>query len=429
MAEQIEILENVDSIDPKLEKTIKRNIVLYAAGNAVSSLGTYMYNFAVGLYVLKLTGSGASFALALLFGMIPRIILSPFAGALADRLDRKKMAVSMDILSGVLMIVMFSLSQLTTLSLMMIYLSSALLTVFNTFFGISIGASVPNMVDENRLMKINSIRAMVDSLSSLVGPLLGGFAYSIVGIELFLLFNGISFVCSGVSEIFINFNIFNRPVNDKTQSQSIKENLKEGILYLRNHKLIIGILKYALFLNFIVMSVTISLPYTSVEVLGATPTQYGLVQMGFPIGLLVMSTLYSILRKDSKKVFLQTARYTLLLGLVFILFGAPASPLMLYFSNFTNLVAIFIISIIMGAIIVSINIPLQVMMQKSIDDEFRGRVGGVLSMASQLISPLGLIIFGFLIDHISSYLLPIISGILILCIATLMFNDKEMLEL
>jgi MFS family permease len=422
-----EVLKS-NSVDLKQDKMIRRNIKLYSAGNAVSLLGTYMYNFAIGLYVLKLTGSGASLAFAILFGMVPRIILSPFAGALADRLDRKKLAVSMDILSGLLMITMFLVTRMVTLSLPLIYMSSALLTVFNTLFSVSIGASVPNLVDEKRLMKINSLRSMIDSSSSLVGPMLGGIVYAVIGIQYFLLLNGISFICSGISEMFMNFNIYDRPISEKAKSQKIIQSMKEGFAYLKGHDFILGLLKYVLFINFITMSLTIYLPYTSVEVLKASSTQYGFVQMGFPLGILFMSILYSAVKKDEGKIFYKTARSTMLFGLVFLLFALPASPIMLELPKLMNLVTIALVSLIMGAVIVTINIPLQVMMQKSIDDAFRGRVGGVLSMASQLISPLGVLIFGFLIDQISPYILPIISGIMILSIAGLMLKDKKMLD-
>lgn len=416
-------------ISQKLEKTIKRNIVLFALGNAVSSLGTYMYNFAIGLYVLKLTGSGSLFAIAVLFGMIPRIILSPFAGALADKVDRKKMAITMDILSGILLLSMFALSQFTALTLTYVFISSALLTVFNTFFGVSIGASIPNLVDEERLLKINSIRAMVDSLSQLAGPLLGGLVYATIGIKLFLLVNGISFICSGISETFINFNIFNKTISDKTKSENMITSMKEGFKYLKNHDLLIGILKYALFINFFATGISIILPFISVEELNATPTEYGILQLGFPLGFLVMSALYSIIKKDTKNIFKSTAKGMLLFGIAYICFSLPTSPLLINSQNIFKFSLIFLISFFMGVIILSINIPLQVMMQKSIDDEYRGRVGGVMSMASQLISPLGLIIYGFLIDHVDSFILPIVSGILVILISLIMFNDKKMINL
>jgi len=388
-----------------------------------------MYNFAIGLYVLTLTGSGKSFAISILFGLVPRIILSPFAGALADKVNRKTMTVCMDIASGVLLLGVYLITQFTDLSLLIIYISSATLTVFNTFFGISINASIPNLVDEKRLVKINSLRAMVDSGASIAGPMLGGLVYSFIGIEYFLLLNGISFICSGVSEMFINFNIYNRSISEKTKAQSMGDTLREGFKYLKQHDLIIGILKYALFLNFIVTSINISLPYTSVNVLGASATQYGFIQMGFPVGISIMSIVYTMMNQKQDKVFRKTTYNMFKFGLIFICLGLPSNPLLNFLPSEIHMIITFAVSVALGMIIISINIPLQVIMQTTIADEYRGRVGGVLSMMSQAITPFGILLFGFLVDQISSYLLPIISGILILAIGLLMLNDKKMLQL
>lgn len=415
--------------DPKLEITIRKNLILFFSGSLFSNLGTFMYNFAIGLYVLNLTGSGKSFAVSILFGLVPRIILSPFAGGLADKINRKTMTVCMDIASGILLLGIYVLTQFTDLSLILIYISSATLTVFNTFFGISLNASIPNLVDEKRLVKINSLKAVVDSIASIAGPMLGGLVFTFIGIQYFLLLNGISFLCSGISELFINFNIYNRKISDQTKALNLGHALKDGFRYIKKHKLIMGILKYALFLNFIVTSINISLPYTSVNVLGASAREYGFIQMGFPAGILIMSLIYMKVSKKQEQIFRKTTQGMFKLGFVFILLGLPSNPLLSFLSIQTHMVITFIISALVGMIIIAINIPIQVMLQTTIDDEYRGRVGGVISMMSQAITPFGILLFGFLVDQITSYLLPIISGILILAIATLMKNDKKMFQL
>ena len=424
MAEKLDIIH-----DHQLEGTIKKNIALYFMGSLVSNLGTFMYNFAIGFYVLKLTGSGQTFALSILFGMVPRIILAPFAGVLADKIDRKKMTVLMDLLSGFLLIGIYIIAQFTTLNLTLIYLSSALLTVFNTFFGISLGASIPNLVNKERLVKVNSMRTMVDSVASIAGPVLGGVVYSLIGIEYFLLLNGISFVCSGISELFINFNIHNYKVNESIKAQSFGDTLREGFEYLKQHKLIIGLLKYILFINFIASSIQISLPYTTIQVLGATSSQYGLIQMGFPVGMLLMSFIYMVFNKNHKNIFKKTTVSMFQFGVVLMFLGLPSNPLLSGFSTEVHMVLTFVVSFVLGMIIIAINIPIQTMMQLSIDDAYRGRVGGVISMMSQAIMPIGILTFGYLIDQISSYLIPIISGILILLIGLIMLNDRKMIQL
>ena len=81
-------------------KKEKQNIVLSIAGMTVSKLGSFIYTFAIGLYVLKITGSGQTFAATLMFGVLPRVILGPFIGNLTDRINKKLLVVGSDIFSG-----------------------------------------------------------------------------------------------------------------------------------------------------------------------------------------------------------------------------------------------------------------------------------------------------------------------------------------
>jgi MFS family permease len=422
----VEKLKQEEVVDLKLESTIKRNIVLFFAGALVSNFGTYMYNFAVGLYVLSVTGSGQTFSISILFGLVPRIILSPFAGVLADRVDRKKMTVVMDLLSGLLLIGVFTLTRFTALSLGIIYFSTAMLTILNTFFGVSISAGVPNLVDQKRLIKINSIRSMINSSSAIAGPLLGGLVYAIIGIEYFILVNGISFFLSGLSEMFMDFNIHNHTIDERVKRESFATNFKEGIRYLSKHKTIIRLLRYILFINFMTASITIVLPYTSIEVLKTTPTQHGFIQMGLPLGLLIMSLLYTLFNKSQDKIFRKVTLNMFALGLLILTLGLPTNPILEGFTGESQMILLFVISLGLGLVMTAINIPLQTMLQLTIDDAFRGRVGGVLGTIAGAIMPLGILFFGFMVDRIDSYIIPIFSGILLLVISLFMTRDYEL---
>ena len=61
-----------------------RNIYLFASGKAVSILGSSIFSFAIGLYVLKLTGSALNYAMTLMLSVIPMVVISPIAGVIAD---------------------------------------------------------------------------------------------------------------------------------------------------------------------------------------------------------------------------------------------------------------------------------------------------------------------------------------------------------
>lgn len=86
-------------IENKKRNQELRNICLYSIAKTVSIFGSSMYSFALGLYVLHITGSALNFAITLILGTIPMIVMNPFAGVIADKVDKKKLVVCMDLLS------------------------------------------------------------------------------------------------------------------------------------------------------------------------------------------------------------------------------------------------------------------------------------------------------------------------------------------
>lgn len=68
------------------------------------------------------------------------IVMNPFAGVIADKVDKKKLVICMDLLSGLLLITVYILSSYYGLNLFIIYTTTFLMTVFTTFFGIGLEA-------------------------------------------------------------------------------------------------------------------------------------------------------------------------------------------------------------------------------------------------------------------------------------------------
>ncbi|OOR31813.1 MFS transporter, partial [Bacillus mycoides] len=185
-----------------------RNICLYVIGKTVSIFGSSIYSFALGLYVLQITGSALNFAITLILGTIPMIVMNPFAGVIADKVDKKKLVICMDLLNGCLLIAVYIVSSNYGLNLFIIYATTFLMSVFTTFFGIGLEAAKPNIVSKEKLMSINSISKIIDSVSLILGPMLGGIIFAVLDIKTFIIINGISFILSGISILFIHFKLF-----------------------------------------------------------------------------------------------------------------------------------------------------------------------------------------------------------------------------
>ncbi len=181
------------------------NYLLFCAGKFISVIGSAVYTFAIGLYVLKLTGSGLSYAMTLICGYLPIILFAPFSGVLVDKLDKKKIVVITDLLNGLLFISVFAICQITNISLWIVYISTFVSSSLAVLFNTCIESAKPNLVSEEKLIGLNSVSSVINAISNILAPIVGGIVFVLVDIQAYILFNGISFIISALLEIFIDF--------------------------------------------------------------------------------------------------------------------------------------------------------------------------------------------------------------------------------
>lgn len=390
------------------------NLILFSFGKFFSLFGTSVYTFALGLYVLKLTGSGLSFATTLVLGMLPLVIVNPFAGVLADRLDRKFLVVIMDLLNGILLIGLYFLSSVNGLSLMMIYISTFIMAVFTTIFNVSIEAAKPNLVTEDKFMSINSISKIIESLSSILGPMIGGLIFALIDMKYFIIFNGISFILSGISEMFIEFNVNNKELEKSESKINFIEDIKEGFKYMLGKQQIVSLFAVFVSINFFIsLSISVPLPFIINNVLELSSKNYGIIQGAFPLGM-IMGAIFV------KKVFEKLSYNKLLLLMIFVMsicmvmIGIPVLPIQVTFGDLTLLMYYSFIMGTLGIVIALIDIPIIFILQKIIPDYLRGRVLSIGQSLGKIVSPIALLISGVLMNVLPSYLLPFIGGVILL---------------
>lgn len=392
----------------------KVNIILFVAGKLVSLFGANIYSFAIGLYVLEKTSSGLSFASSIIFSMLPRILLGPLAGVAADRFDRKKIAVGMDFICGLFMLVFFMVSKFDGIKIQHVYLFSFLLSTANVFFDVAMEASKPNLVEDKNLTRLNSLSQSVTSIASISGPFLGGIVYGFFNIHFFLLFNGMAFIMSAISEAFIDFE-YNRPQyeNKEVEKQPVLQELKDGIKFFKNNKVVFSIMSFSLIINFAMqLSITVPLPYILSNTLELSSTQYGIVKGAWPIGMLLGSILLSFLPQRDKIFKSTIVLLTIFIGIL-TLVALPVIPIFSGYSKRMYFIYYIIIMSIGGMVVAFIDIPIMVTFQRLIPDEVRGRVFSLIGTMALGISPIGLLLAGILIDHIPVWILPVSAGALL----------------
>ncbi|MDF2881095.1 MAG: Major Facilitator Superfamily transporter [Clostridiaceae bacterium] len=410
--------ESTVILNDKLRNKETWNIILISVASCVSMFGTSIYNFAIGLYVLKITGSGLSFAVTLVLGILSTVIVNPFAGVLADKLHKKLLAVITDTISGLLLIGLYFVTNKYNLTIFMIYICTFLLNVFSTVYGISIESSRPNLVSEKRLISMNSINKVIESSSSILGPMIGGIVFALLDIKLFILINGTSFVISALLQLFIDFKFnYCSDGNDKEKINFLKDIL-EGINYLKCKKDILDMFKIFISLNFFIgLSINIPMPYIINNILKLSPKYFGIIQAAIPAGMILGAiVIKKVMEKYSYKSILKSA--CIMLSICMCAIGFSSILHYTVYKPAFYLIYFIVFMILAGIAISLIDIPIFYILQRTIPDYFRGRVLSIGIAIAKTVLPAALIISGVLIGITPSYLLPIIGGTL-LCFFTL----------
>lgn len=414
------------------ESREKFNLILFSTGKLISLLGTCIYSFAVSLYILKATGSSASFAFSILIGILPRVILSPIAGSLTDRVNKRKLIVSLDFISGLVVLSLMVLCLVYGALIPFLYVTTFLLAIINTFFNTCLSAAIPKLVSDKNLVKINSYNRAIESGTSILGPVLAGMVFGFVSLNLFLLVNGISFLLSAISEMFIDFN-FNKTQQEplpegKINLRAIGQDIKEVFHFIKSNPILSKIIPFSMTFNFLISaSLAVVLPYLINNVLGMTSSQYGIVEGAFAVGMLVAALVVGRLPEKEKK------RRGLVLGIIgmglsMIIMGIPG----LGFIKNLNIQITFIIYIMLAFLfaffLISIDLPLSLVLQRTIPNHMLGRVMGVLGMITSSLSPIGIILAGVTLDIIPAYFIYFVSGIYFITAAIVLYKNKAMQE-
>ena len=400
-----------------------KNLGLFIIGKLISVFGSAIYTFAIGLYVLKQTGSGFSFALTLFVGLIPTIIFSPVAGYMSDRFDKKKIVVFMDFANGMMFLILFLLTLKFELNQPMIYISTFMTTVFTTFFGIAFEAAKPNLVADEKLMSINSLSKVIDSTARILAPVLGGLIFAFTDINTFILINAVCFIFSAGIETMIDFNYNIKSTAEINDDGGFVEDIKDGLTYIRKSSEIIKMINVLVILNFFIsFSVTVPLPYIINNLLNLSSNQYGIIQGAFPVGMILGAVVVGkIIEKIDYMKLLIFSSITLsvaiaLLGLPLVLADASSLAYMIYYIS---------IMVIFGIAISFIDVPILWLMQKSIPDNLRGKVLSISMSIVKLIAPLGLVISGMIINSVPVYIMTFAGGGILMLSNLMILNQKN----
>lgn len=166
---------------------------LYSA-QVVSLLGDWFEFIAVQTLVYQLTNSGLAAGFAIIASSLPSFFLTPLAGSVADRFDRRKIMLSMDLVRAGLALSLLLVR--TADQIWMVYVFQTLSVLFASFFNPALNASIPTLVRRDQLFAANALSGATWGSMLAVGSLAGGVTIALVGRDLAFVLNSLSFLVS-----------------------------------------------------------------------------------------------------------------------------------------------------------------------------------------------------------------------------------------
>lgn len=381
-----------------------RDFWLFAVGRFVSQLGWAVQDVALPLYVLDQTKSGSMMSLFIIAEILPRALLSPIAGVVGDRYNRKNLMVWLDIVRGVLLFAVIGFGLLGIRELLAVQI---LMSVMGTFFGAATGAMYPDLVTKEELASANSLLQSFGVVARIIGPALGGIIYAFGGIKLAILINAVSFFGSGLFETLIRYEWTSRKIESLGE---VVEDLREGIGFLRSSTYLKVLLSYALFINFLLNPVfAVALPYVYRVELAFSSQWFGFLQTAFMVGMLAGNVLIMAKLGNKAENFLFKGLFVQL-GLVIVL-AFLISPLIVLSTG--ELFVIFMtLNAVDGVFNALINVPIVTKVQRAIPSELRGRIFSVFDLIVGAMIPIGMAVVGAALDYISAWVMFLVSGAL-----------------
>ncbi|MBQ2518128.1 MAG: MFS transporter, partial [Clostridia bacterium] len=252
-----------------------RNYRLVFFGALVSELGALLYSFAVSFYILDVSGNNAflqGLYLALCGAVM--LVLTPIGGVLGDRFNKARIMFICDYIKGGLILLAALLMLLFNESgahLAILFAVGIAGSAISGIFSPAAGALTPHIVAEEMLQQANSYNSIKNSLQSIFGVVLAGVLYAALDIRTLFLIVGLSYVASGISEMFIRYEAA-LPAEKLTVRLAIAD-MGEGLRYLRAQKALLAMLGAILFINFFMSPVMSNfLPYFVKTDVAAAPS-------------------------------------------------------------------------------------------------------------------------------------------------------------
>lgn len=377
------------------------NYRLYFTGYTISSIGTWMQWVAFGWYTLTRTDSGLQLGIVQALQCLPVLLLSPWAGLIADRFDQRRILLASQALLALLSLGAGVLIWMHLMTIPLLYALAFATGIVTTVDSPTIAITFPSrLVGDDLIKNAASLNALSFNTARIIGPAIAGVLIAIAGTPICFIVDALSF-CAMLFALLIMHTHEIEPCKPVSRE---KGQVIAGFRYARAHAIIFPLLATLFVVGTFTFEFQVSLPLFAKEAFngdaGTLALLFSLMGVGAIIGALVSASQHGTT--------LQQAVIWL------VLFGISITATSLMPIVPLALVGMACIGFTMTVFMATIGS----LLQTESDASMRGRIGAMRSMATQGTTPIGAPIIGIIGEHFGGRFGLLTSG-LAACMATI----------
>lgn len=351
-------------------------------GQAFSLLGSSLVQFALVWHLTVQTGSTAVLATATLVALLPQVLLGPFAGALVDRWDRRKVMIIADSAIALTTLALVGLFFAGAIEVWHIYAAMFLRSLGGAFHWPAMQASTSLMVPKEHLPRLAGANQALNGMINIAAPPLGALLLSLLPIHSVL---AIDIGTALIAILPLFFIAIPRPIRsdagDIVTPATVWRDVRMGLRYVSSWPGMLAILMMASIINFLLNPAFSFLPLLVTRQFNGGAIELGWLESGFGIGMITGGLLLGIWGGFRKKI---TTSLFGLIGMGAGILAVGLAPGTGYWIALGGLA-------LTGFMNPLVNGPLFALLQTKVEPEMQGRVFTLVGSLSAAMSPLGML--------------------------------------
>ncbi|UYP47342.1 Enterobactin exporter EntS [Candidatus Lokiarchaeum ossiferum] len=408
------------------QPTIKNyhHYLIFWAGQRLSYLGSEIVQFALIWWLTETSQSATILSIGMFITILPRVLLSSFAGVIADKFDRKKVVAIADGLQALTTLTLILLILIQNIAIWLVLSFNGIRAIFQTFHDPATNAVASTMVPKSKLSRINGMNQLVRSIIDMLCPIIAVLLMSFLPIHSILWVDIITFGIAITTLLMITIPKNPKVISEQLETeQSIKTSFKgelmEGIHAIESVKGLSAMFILVACTNLFLSPFNVLSTFFVNVIHGGNEVNMAILSVVFQVGL-ILGALVSSLKKEWKKkaLVMVISVIAVFSGIIFMAFTPEGN---FYWMSVGGFIVTFLLPMFQTLLVT--------IMQTTVPREKMGRIFGIFSTVNSATMLLGYVASGPLADLIGVVPLYIVSSLIAIGFVLLLYFFSNLREL